>query len=696
MKLIIAEKPSVAREFASYLRALDDKKGYYEGNGYCVTWAYGHLVGLADPDEYGWKKWVMEDLPLVPDKFKFIVSESSKAQFIIVERLIKNCAEIIVGTDAGREGELIFRYIYEKVGVRKPFKRMWLSSLTNEAINNGFASLKEGKDYDNLYYSALSRAESDWLIGMNFSRMLTLSAGDGKKTITIGRVQTPTLSIICQRYLENKNFVKEAFYTPILKLTSGNIAFIAKFESNFKTEQQAKEVLTAINNSIICSNITQTKKIEKSPTLFDLTTLQRVAENKFGYSAAKTLEYAQVLYEQKLTTYPRTDSSYLSDDMQDMVTNTINFLANPAIFSIQDKSHFDKIKMLSVEDNKVFDNSKVTDHHAIIPTGKVNSNWKDVELQNIYKLILERFFMCFYTDCHKIVRKYDFSSGNGLFSATGISIINLGWRVFEIFEAKNDESEIEENTQNLPNIEKGMNVEILQKSVKESFTTPMPIHTESSLLGVMENPTKAIENKLLLKTVKDLGLGTPATRHTMIELLIHRQYVKKIGRKLVPTDFGLSIFSFVKEYDFAKADLTAIWEAKLNQMARGDYQREKFKVEIVNYLNENINIIKNSSTKIDSTDHSIIKIPCPKCKMGTMIERELFWGCTEFKDKTCDFSISKTLFQKKISNTQLQKLMLKGKTDLITGFISKVGKPFNALLKLGDDYKIGLEFDNKK
>nr|MCU0384364.1 DNA topoisomerase [Cyclobacteriaceae bacterium] len=348
MKLIIAEKPSVGRDLAAFFKCTEDKKGYFEGNGYAVTWAFGHLVSLAQPEEYGFKEWTTESIPFIPEKFRLVINESAKSQFNIVGNLIKNCAEIIVATDAGREGELIFRHIYNYVGVRKPFKRLWLSSLTNEAINEAFKSMKDGSHYDNLYYSAISRQESDWLIGMNLTRMVTLSAGDRKKMVSIGRVQTPTLAI---------------------KLSHTNIEFLAKYETSFKTPEQAKSILGHVGSQINCSKVNKSKKIDKSPTLFDLTTLQRVAEKKFGYSAAQTLEYAQKLYEMKLTTYPRTDSSYLSQDMTTMVSDVIKTVASQNVFPIANGQHHEKIKLLSVENNKVFDNSKVTDHHAIIPTG---------------------------------------------------------------------------------------------------------------------------------------------------------------------------------------------------------------------------------------------------------------------------------------------------------------------------------------
>lgn len=695
MKLIIAEKPSVGRDLAAFLKCTEDKKGYFEGNGYAVTWAFGHLVSLANPEDYGWKDWTTENIPFMPERFKFVINESSKTQFNVISNLVKSCNEIIVATDAGREGELIFRLIYQQIGVKKPFKRLWLSSLTTEAISTAFQNMKDGSAYDSLYHSAITRAESDWLIGMNLTRMITLSAGDRKKVVSIGRVQTPTLAIICNRFLENKNFVKEPFYTPVLKLNHSSISFLAKFEKNFKTADLAKNILQTIQPQIVCSKVSRTKKIEKSPTLFDLTTLQRVAEKKFGYSAASTLEYAQKLYEMKVTTYPRTDSSYLSQDMVSTAKNVIEAVASQAIFPIQDPSHFEKIKMLDIEDNKVFDNSKVTDHHAIIPTGKFQT-LTEKGLKDVYLLILERFLQCFYTDCHKNVTKYEFAVSEGVFSSTGIQIAEIGWRAFEIFEDTKDESDEQEDNQKLPIVEEGNYCSVVEKSVKESFTTPPPIHTESSLLGVMENPTKVIEDKVLLKGMKDLGLGTPATRHTIIEVLLKREYVKKIGRKLIPTDFGLSVYSFVKDFDFSKADLTATWEAKLNQMARGDYSREDFRKEIFRFLSHNVETIKNANTKIDSTDHSIVKIPCPKCKTGTMVERESFYGCSEFKNKTCDFSIFKTMFQKKISKAQLEKLMLKGKTDLIQGLVAKSGNTFEAHLKISDDFKIGLEFSNKK
>lgn len=693
MKLIIAEKPSVGRDLAAFLKCSEDKKGYFEGNGYAVTWGYGHLISLAPPEDYGFKEWTTESIPFIPEKFRLIINESAKSQFNIVANLIKNCAEIIVATDAGREGELIFRHIYNYVGVRKPFKRLWLSSLTNEAINEAFKSMKDGSHYDNLYYSAISRQESDWLIGMNLTRMVTLSAGDRKKMVSIGRVQTPTLAIICSRYLENKNFKKEPYYTPVLKLSHTNIEFLAKYETSFKTPEQAKSILGYVGNQIGCSKVNKSKKIDKSPTLFDLTTLQRVAEKKFGYSAAQTLEYAQKLYEMKLTTYPRTDSSYLSQDMTTMVSDVIKTVASQNVFPIANGQHHEKIKLLSVENNKVFDNSKVTDHHAIIPTGKIYK-LNEKQLNDIYLLIVERFLQCFYIDCHKNVTKYDFKVNDGIYSASGIEITEIGWRAFEIFEDKKDETDEIEDSQQLPNLSEGDICKVLEKVCKESFTTAPPIHTESSLLGVMENPTKVIEDKLLLKGIKDLGLGTPATRHTVIETLLKREYVKKVGRKLVPTDFGLSVYQFVKDYDFSKADLTAQWEAKLNQMARGEYQRAAFKTEITDFLKTNVETIKTSSVKIDSTDHSAVKIPCPKCKVGNMIERDTFYGCSEFKNQTCSFSVFKTMFQKKIPKKQLENLLIKGKTEVIQGLVSSKGNNFEAKLVLSEDFKISLEFVN--
>ncbi len=686
MQVILAEKPSVARDIARYVGATTRQDGYIEGNGYQVTWAFGHLVTLADTSDYGIEgKWNLNELPIIPNPMKLVVGKNEGVikQYETIKSLFLACTNIIVATDAGREGELIFRYIYELSGCKIPFQRLWVSSLTDKALKDGFKNLKDGKDFDNLYYSAKARSEADWIVGINATRGLTLFSKQGK-LLSLGRVQTPTLSLICKRFLENKNFVPTAYFVPTLQLQANSFNFVATFEKTLPTKEAASEIIKEIGKTLTCTDIKVKDIIEQPPTLFDLTTLQQVANKRFGLSAQQTLDIAQALYEKhKILSYPRTSSSYLSDDIAPNIQPLMQHInsVHPATTIIQEI-------IANPLSRRPIDTSKVTDHHAIIPTEQriVLSNLTEDE-KKVYFLVLDRFVAAFYKPCLKQSTQLFFGMSKGNFKSQGMVIKDLGWRAVSQVQEEDDEKTTEDN-QKLPLLKIQQIVDVLAKKITDKKTTAPPLLTEASLLALMETAGKLVEDDTLKQSLKECGLGTPATRASTIETLQRRQYIALEGKKkLIPTDIGLQVYEMVKDWEIAKPDLTGNWEKKLNLMAAGNYNLETFNTEIRNYIHSIIGVFKSG------TMQNMTRIPaehygeCPKCKKGKVIEGKKGYGCSEFR-VGCNFVIWKEIAGKTISPTMLRNLITKGKTQLLKGFMSKLGKPFDATMTLNQDFRV--------
>ena len=589
MKIVIAEKPSVARELAKVFGATTKRDGYIEGKGYSFTWAFGHLLQLAPPQEYGFIGWRRQHLPMLPAKFKlairkiktkdgFVEDPGVRKQLDIIKKLFDEATEIIVATDAGREGELIFRYIYYFLKCKKPFKRLWISSQTDEAIKEGFRNLKPGTDYDTLFNSAHCRSESDWLVGMNATQALSISAG-ARSVLSLGRVQTPTLAMICSRYLETKNFVPQIYYQLGIQLDKDGALFKAVSVNNFNVKEEAQvlfdkieDVPSGFPNGGRIMDVEAKPRKEPPPLLHDLSSLQQEANKRKGYTADQTLNILQNLYESKLVSYPRTGSRYIGDDVFAGVPQLIMQAATHPDFGKQ--AEF----LMTVPLNKRSVNAKkVTDHHAVLPTGVAPYGLSD-DKQAVYDMVVGRMLEAFHQECIKEVTKITIESGS-LFIANGTVVRHAGWR--SVLNDKDEEKKDEDNP-SLPKVKKGDELPIVEKALLEKQTKPKPLYNEASLLKALETSGKEIEDEELRYAMKDSGLGTPATRASIIETLITREYILREKRNLVPTFKGLAVYDVVKDQKIAQAELTGSWEKRLEEIRSGASVTE-FKAEISEY-----------------------------------------------------------------------------------------------------------------
>ena len=589
MKIVIAEKPSVGRELAKVFGATTRKDGYIEGKGYSFTWAFGHLLQLAPPQEYGFIGWRKQHLPMLPAKFKlsirkvktkdgFVEDPGVRKQLDIIKKLFDEATEIIVATDAGREGELIFRYIYYFLKCKKPFKRLWISSQTDEAIKDGFRNLKPGTDYDTLFNSAHCRSESDWLVGMNATQALSISAG-AKSVLSLGRVQTPTLAMICARYIEIKNFIPQTYYQISIQLDKDGQLFKAISINNFKTLPEAQEIFDKVEDVAsgfaTGGNITAVEakpRKEPPPLLHDLSSLQQEANKRNGFTADQTLNLLQNLYESKLVSYPRTGSRYIGDDVFANVPKLIATLTEHTDFGKQ--ANF----LQTVTLNKRSVNAKkVTDHHAILPTGEKPYNLSK-DHQAVYDMVAGRMLEAFHQECIKEITKITIESGS-VFMANGTVTRSAGWR--SVFNETEDDKKDEDNPA-LPKVKTGELLPIVNKALLEKQTKPKALYNEASLLKALETSGKEIEDEELRYAMKDSGLGTPATRAAIIETLLTREYIVREKRNLVPTNKGLAVYEVVKDKKIAQAELTGQWEKRLEEIRSGASVTD-FKAEIADY-----------------------------------------------------------------------------------------------------------------
>ncbi|WP_345955953.1 DNA topoisomerase 3 [Mucilaginibacter sp. PAMB04168] len=608
MKVIIAEKPSVAREIAKVFGATTKREGYIEGKGYTFTWAFGHLLQLATPQEYGYYGWSVQNLPMLPGKFKLAIRKvkskegmvddpSVKKQLDIINTLFEEASEIIVATDAGREGELIFRYIYYYLKCKKPFKRLWISSQTDAAIKEGFRNLKPGSEYDTLFNSAHCRSQADWLVGMNATQALSLAAGT-RSVLSLGRVQTPTLAMICSRYLENKNFVPQIYYQVAIQVDKDGQLFRAISTENYKTKEQAQEVLEKVENTAAgfpqggqIINVEAKPRKEPPPLLHDLSSLQQEANKRKGFTADQTLGILQNLYENKLVTYPRTGSRYIGDDVFATVPGLIEKLTDHQNFGKQ------ATLLTSAKLNKRSVNAKkVTDHHAILPTGEAPRQLTP-DQQAVYDMVAGRMLEAFHQDCIKEITKITVQSGVK-FAASGTVINTPGWRA--VFNDKDEEKKDEENA-SLPKVTKGESLPVTNKAVLEKQTKPKPLYNEASLLKALETAGKEIEDEELRYAMKESGLGTPATRAAIIETLIKRDYVIREKKNLVPTETGLSVYGIVKDKQIAQAELTGNWEKRLEEIRSGASVAD-FQSEIQNYTRSITSELLKAGTRFRSKE----------------------------------------------------------------------------------------------
>lgn len=608
MMVCIAEKPSVAREIADVLGAKLKKNGYIEGNGYQVTWTFGHLCTLKEPHDYDprWRIWALSTLPMMPPRFgiKLIENETYKAQFQVIEQLMQNADMIVNCGDAGQEGELIQRWVMQKARAKCPVKRLWISSLTEEAIREGFNHLEDSSKFQHLYEAGLCRAIGDWLLGMNATRLYSLKYGGGysrdRKVLSIGRVQTPTLALIVNRQNEIDNFKPEPYWE--LKTLYRDTLF-SSTKGKFKLKEDGEKLLEMVKGSdFVITDIAEKKGKEFAPRLFDLTSLQVECNKRFGFSADETLKLIQSLYEKKVTTYPRVDTTFLSDDIYPKVPKTLEGL-------VAYKEFTDPLRGKKLPKGKrVFDNSKVTDHHAIIPTGVPATNLSQQEMM-VYDLVARRFIAEFYPDCEISTTTVLGKVADIEFKASGKQILKPGWRTVEQRpqpgigaqpqSAQTDGQPQDENASDgaelkiMPNFVKGESGPHTP-SLKETWTTPPKNYTEATLLRAMETAGKFVDNEELRDALKENGIGRPSTRAAIIETLFKRGYIRRERKSLFPTDTGRELISTIHEDLLKSAELTGIWERKLRQIERGDYSAQAFIDELKTMVGDVVFHVMNS------------------------------------------------------------------------------------------------------
>ena len=696
MKTVIAEKPSVARSIASVVGATNRKDGYLEGNGYQVTWAIGHLVELAMPEAYGFEKWSLDHLPIMPNPFKLQVTNQPhiKKQFNVIKTLFQFSHQIIVATDAGREGELIYRYIHQLVQPPEhiPVKRLWVSDMTETTIKKGLAKLRPITEFDHLYHAAKARSEADWLVGINFTQGYTL-ASKKSKALSIGRVQTATLRLIVDRFKENEEFKPSPFYVPKITLQDSKTPFELSCEHKFKDRGEAQKIVDKLQGATSPEIIREDKTNNEAPPLpYDLTTLQRTANKVYKYTAQQTLDVAQALYEKhRVLTYPRTDSQYLATNQKEDVSRIFQKLQNFEIQGVETKG-LQSDCIVNIAENPVFNNGKITDHHAIIPTGtNIDLNSLNDDERNVFLMVVQRFFQSFLLPCTKANRKLFTVVNEYQFSATSNQVIKKGWRVLSPEPQKEAV---------LPNIEKGEKRSIIKTTVHEGMTKPTPLFSDSSLLGIMETAGKLVKEKNLRESLKERGLGTPATRASIIETLIKREYITRKSAKLIPTQIGTALIDSIRELSICSPELTGDWEYKLKQLEHNEIDYQEFIDQIREYVQTTFPQVVESAKKVTDIQTPEEKAKnlslgnCPKCETGEVRKGKKSYYCSNWnQDPKCDFTIWITSFNKRLNDAIVKTLIAKGTTKKLKGFKSKEGKPYQAKLTLDENKKLKLSFE---
>lgn len=686
MKVCIAEKPSVAREIAEVLGATKKMNGYIEGNGYQVTWTFGHLCTLKEPNDYSenWKRWSLASLPMIPPRFgiKLISNPTYEQQFKTIEELMQNAEMVINCGDAGQEGELIQRWVMQKAGCKCPVYRLWISSLTEEAIREGFQHLKEQSDFTKLYEAGLSRAIGDWLLGMNATRLYTLRYGQNRQVLSIGRVQTPTLALIVNRQAEIDNFKPEPYWE--LKTVYRNTTFSVT-KGKFTKKEEGEAFLEIVRQKeFTVTDISEKKGKEYAPRLFDLTSLQVECNKKFAFTADDTLKLIQSLYEKKVTTYPRVDTTFLSDDIYPKVPNTLNGLVDYIDLTAS------LLKAKIRKDKRVFDNSKVTDHHAIIPTGVPARNLTDNE-RKVYDLVVRRFIAAFYPDCEisttTVLGKVDEVD----FKVTGKQILKPGWRVVFGAEQKDSDAEPSDEEGVLPDFVKGESGPH-KPTLGEKWTQPPKPYTEATLLRAMETAGKLVDNDELRDALKENGIGRPSTRAAIIETLFKRNYIRKERKNLFPTATGVELIDTIQEELLKSAELTGLWEKKLRQIERGTYEARTFLEELKLMVHQVvINVLSDQTGRTITIEQAApekpqaekepkgkktrkprakkektagqpesttvpVKPVCPICKKGSILRGKTAYGCSEYKDG-CTFRMDYATYGEGLSDEELVKVI---------------------------------------
>ena len=700
--VILAEKPSVARDIAGVVGAREKRDGYLESTDgkRIVTWAFGHLVRYADPDDYGaaWSgKWGFGQLPMIPDTWELRVGKDAGKQFAIVKRLINAAERVICATDAGREGEHIFRLIYEHAGCQAPVQRLWVSSLTREALSAGFQNLFAARAFDPLAQAAQARAKADWLVGFNLTRAYTVQHGT---LCSVGRVQTPTLAMVVERDRQIEAFTKSVYYEVVAHLEPAFDAIYARagepddkgrtpWVSRIDSREGAEAVVkSAWNRAAVVEEVEVRRVHHRPPSLYDLTTLQREANERLGWTAAQTLAAAQALYEAKLVTYPRTESRHLPEDVRPLLADLLAALPHPHAGLALDHLQRGRGK---VPGKGYIDNAKLTDHHAIIPTREPLPASLPGNLGALYALIVSRFLSIFFPDrvVEETTVRLDISGH--VFLASGRREIAPGWRVVGTSGDDGDEAA----GATLPPLSRGQHVVVLSVEVREKETAPPKPHTDATLLGAMKNAGRRLDDAAQAEALKESGgLGTPATRASMLEGLVKRGYLMRRKKALVSTDKGRGLVAAVAEA-LRSPELTATWERQLKEIEDGEGSAAGFLDGISGFVRELVPRVRESSTRVPGGDRAAKVVgTCPLCGKG-VVERAKAFGCSAWRETGCTFAVWKVHRGKKLSLGHVKALLVKGRTAVIEGFRNKDGKPFAAALKLDGDNKVAIDFGDK-
>ena len=691
MKIVIAEKPSVAREIARHLGAEEKREGYLTGNGYFVTWAYGHLVALGMPEDYGCSGFQKSSLPILPNPFILTVRKVKKdkvystdalasRQLKLIKYLLDRSESIIVATDAGREGELIFRYIYEYLKCKLPFERLWISSLTEKAIKRGFENLTTGSDFDGLYLAGQSRSRADWLVGINASQALSVAVGNG--VFSLGRVQTPTLALICRRYFDNANFSVQQYWQIQISHTKEFIDFKSLSIDKWQDKKLVENIVKAIqrSNGIAMVTAIEIKNItDQPPLLFDLTGLQKEANKKLNLTAEETLNIAQSLYEKKFITYPRTGSKYISEDIWTELPNLIRAMQDVEVF----KKAVNKIKWGCLN-KRIVNDLRVTDHHGLLITGKIPTALEAKE-NAVYNMIAFRLLESISQVCTKEITDITLQALHYDFAAKGCVILEPGWRSIKGNFTDNDTDLIQE----LPKLQKGDELKIKDISALQKETRPPSLYTEAGLLSAMEMAGKEIDNEEERKVMQNVGIGTPATRGAMIETLFSRGYIQRENKSLMPTSKGLHVYELVKDKKIADVALTAEWELTLQKIESNEINAEVFQNEIEIYATTITSELLQAAAQQESPQTLI----CPKCKKQELLVRDKIIKC---KDEVCHWVQFRNICGIQLSLVDLEALISTGKTGLLKGMISKSGKKFDAFIVMNENGETSFVFPERK
>ena len=683
---IIAEKPSVARDIARIVGAKSKQEGYMEGSDYVVTWAMGHLIALAMPETYGFSAYKAEDLPIRPNPFQLVVRQARRDKEYISDpaalkqlKVIRSCFDkadrIIVATDAGREGELIFRYIHQHLNCHKPFDRLWISSLTDKAIREGLSNLKPGNCYDNLYHSAKARSEADWLVGINASRALSIARKGG---YSLGRVQTPTLAMVCRRYIENRDFSSVPYWKLSILTEKEDLSLKIVGCKDYESETSAQTALATLRSQSQLTVETVTRKVMHTapPLLYDLTALQKDANRRHGFSADKTLSIAQSLYEKKITTYPRTGSRYISEDVFEEVPVLLRKIGIPLSNPLNRHS---------------VDNAKVTDHHAIIPTGETPSGLSTDET-TIYQMVVNRFVEAFSPNSEEERMLVRFTHGTNIFTWKACRRISLGWKAVQKgkeVEAEKKEDSDEQILSSLPNLTEGEVLSLVNADITEHKTKPKPLYTEATLLSAMENAGKEVKEDDKRKAMAECGIGTPATRANIIETLILRDYIRREKKSIIPTEKGLAVYGIVKDKKIANAEMTGSWELALAAIEAGKMPSDKFSQGINSY----VGTICEELLSLSPDQKSYPVYRCPKCGQQSV---GIYAKVAKCRHESCGFHVFREVCGIHLSEDNIRDLISSGRTPILKGLTSKAGKKFNARLVLKDDYTTTFEFEQNK